>query len=105
MVSVNGAANPPEPSLHISQRWMCPGVDSHGRWCHEKLDELAIAATKTTDFNERTALYREWNQIFVDEIPAISWGQVPFYHGEHKDLHGLRDLYGVLWFEQVWLDQ
>ena len=36
-VSFNGAANPPEPSLHIAQRWLCPGVDSMGKWCNPKM--------------------------------------------------------------------
>ena len=69
-VSFNGAANPPEPSLHIAQRWLCPGVDSMGKWCNAEMDELALAATQTTDNDERARLYREWNQIFVDQVAS-----------------------------------
>jgi peptide/nickel transport system substrate-binding protein len=105
MVSTNGAANPPEPSLHIAQRWLCPGVDSMGKWCNEEMDALALAATQTTDNEERARLYREWNEIFIEQIPAISWVQVQDWHGEHKSVNNLEDLYLVLWYEAVWLSQ
>ena len=104
-VSFNGAANPPEPSLHIAQRWLCPGVDSMGKWCNAEMDELALAATQTTDNDERARLYREWNQIFVDQVASISFVQLQDWHGEHKSVNGLEDLYLVLWFESVWLEQ
>ena len=105
MVSTNGAANPPEPSLHIAQRWICPGVDSMGKWCNEEMDALALAATQTTDNAERARLYKEWNEIFIEQIPAISWVQVQDWHGEHKSVNNLEDLYLVLWYEAVWLSQ
>jgi ABC-type transport system substrate-binding protein len=104
-VSFNGAANPPEPSLHIAQRWLCPGVDSMGKWCNPKMDELALAATQTTDNDERARLYKEWNQIFVDQVASVSWVQLQDWHGEHNSVNGLEDLYLVLWYESVWLTQ
>lgn len=104
-VSFNGAANPPEPSLHIAQRWLCPGVDSMGKWCNPKMDELALAATQTTDNDERARLYKEWNQIFVDQVASVSWVQLQDWHGEHISVNNLEDLYLVLWYEAAWLSQ
>ena len=66
-----------------------------GKWCNEEMDKLALAATQTTDNEERARLYREWNQMFVDEVASISFVQLQDWHGEHKSVNGLEDLYLV----------
>ena len=43
--------------------------------------------------------------MFVDEVASISFVQLQDWHGEHKSVNGLEDLYLVLWFESVWLEQ
>ena len=53
------------------------------------MDKIGSAATQTTDVEERKRLYAEWNQMFIDDIPAISSSQIPSYIGVHRSLHGV----------------
>jgi peptide/nickel transport system substrate-binding protein len=104
-ISANGSLSPPDPHLHISGSWMCPGTDTTGKFCNEEMDKIARAATETTDVEERKRLYREWNQMFIDVIPNISYAQLPFYHGEYKTLKGIVNLFGMPFYEAAWLDE
>jgi peptide/nickel transport system substrate-binding protein len=103
--SANGALSPPDPNLHIAGAWMCPGTDTTGKFCNEEMDEIARLATQTTDVEERKRLYKEWNQIFIDVIPNISYAQLPFYHGNYKTLKGVVNLFGMPFYEAAWLDE
>jgi peptide/nickel transport system substrate-binding protein len=104
-ISANGSLSPPDPHLHISGSWMCPGTDTTGKFCNEEMDKIARAATETIDVEERKRLYREWNQMFIDVIPNISYAQLPFYHGEYKTLKGIVNLFGMPFYEAAWLDE
>ena len=104
-ISANGSLSPPDPHLHISGSWMCPGTDTTGKFCNEEMDKIARAATETIDLEERKRLYREWNQMFIDVIPNISYAQLPFYHGEYKTLKGIVNLFGMPFYEAAWLDE
>ena len=103
--SVNGSLSPPDPHLHISGSWMCPGTDTTGKFCNEEMDKIARAATETIDVEERKRLYREWNQMFIDVIPNISYAQLPFYHGQYRTLRGIVNLFGMPFYEAAWLDR
>ncbi len=105
LISVDGALSPPEPSFHISPAWICPGHATSGKFCNEEMDKLSAAAIQTTDFDERARLYEEWNRIFVEEVAAISYVQLPFYHGNHKTLKGIVNLFGMPFYEAAWLDE
>jgi ABC-type transport system substrate-binding protein len=105
MFSVDGVLSPPEPSFHIAPWWTCPGHDTAGKFCNEEMDKIASAATQTTDFDERARLYEEWNRMFVEVIPNISYVQLPFYHGNHKTLKGIVNLFGMPFYEAAWLDE
>ena len=105
MIGTNGSLSPPEPDLHIGLSWRCPGSQHDGKFCNEEMDKLSSAAVQTTDVEERKRLYREWNALWIEHVPAISYAQLPFYHGNHKSLHGIVNLFGMPYYEAAWLER
>jgi ABC-type transport system substrate-binding protein len=104
MIGVNGAVDPPDPSLHISPQWICPGTWSGGKYCNEEMDRIGSLALQTTDMAERARLYEQWEQIFIEDLPAVSWALTALYDGRHKSLKGVINLFGVPFYEAAWLD-
>jgi peptide/nickel transport system substrate-binding protein len=104
MLGTNGSLSPPDPHLHIANSWMCPGSVYDGKWCNEEMDVIAQAAIETVDFDERKELYRQWNQLWIDNVVTLSYAQLPFYHGEHYTLKGIVNLFGMPFYEAAWLN-
>ena len=104
MIGVNGAVDPPEPSLHISPQWICPGTWSGGKYCNEEMDRIGSLALQTTDMAERARLYEQWEQIFIEDLPAVSWALTALYDGRHKSPKGVINLFGIPFYEAAWLD-
>ena len=104
MIGVNGAVDPPDPSLHISPQWICPGTWSGGKYCNEEMDRIGTLALQTTDLAERARLYEQWEQIFIEDLPAVSWALTALYDGRHKSLKGVINLFGIPFYESAWLD-
>jgi len=104
MIGVNGALDPPDPSLHISPQWICPGTWSGGKYCNEEMDRIGSLASQTTDQAERAKLYEEWEAIFIKELPAVSWALTALYDARHNSLKGIINLFGVPYYEAAWLD-
>jgi len=62
----------PDNFLHVLLS--CAGATgtNRARWCHEPFDDLLQQAKKTTDIDERTALYEEAQVIFKEEAPWVT---------------------------------
>ena len=104
MIGVNGALDPPDPSLHISPQWICPGTWSGGKYCNPEMDAIGLQAIQTTDPAERAKLYEQWEAIFIKELPAVSWALTALYDARHESLKGIVNLFGVPHYEAAWLD-
>lgn len=61
----------PDPSGIFSKKQAELGGFNPGNWVNEKSEQLMADALKTTDVKVRTKLYKEWLQLFTEEVPYI----------------------------------
>ncbi len=82
-----GARSYPQPYLDLA--YVCDGQWNESHWCDPELDELAAAAAREMDHDERVRLYHEIQEIFIERGPII----IPFFinnlWGASSDLKGL----------------
>lgn len=76
--------------IHIADSYMCEGavIDLMARWCNEEVDELIRQAQQTSDIDEATDLYREVQDIVLDEQPIIVTGAQYAVIGTNPALEG-----------------
>jgi peptide/nickel transport system substrate-binding protein len=62
--------------IYFAQTFMCDGSanDLLAKWCDPKVDKLITQAQETSDLDEAAALYRQVQDIILDEQPMITTG-------------------------------
>jgi peptide/nickel transport system substrate-binding protein len=76
--------------IHIADSYMCEGavIDLMARWCNEDVDDLIRQAQQTSDIDEAADLYREVQDIVLDEQPIIVTGAQYAVIGTNPALEG-----------------
>jgi len=65
----------PYPQPYLDLAYICDAQWNESHWCDPELDELADAAAKEMDHEERIRLYHEIQEIFMERGPII----IPFF--------------------------
>jgi peptide/nickel transport system substrate-binding protein len=94
---------PPEPTNAITG-WECGNHFASG-WCSEEMDKWSQAGREAVDVEERKAAYFKYQEVYQPLFPAFNCCWRPNWHGESRDLSGLRDLFGNFKYTSAWLDQ
>lgn len=93
-----------DPDNFMGVLLSCDGVgtNNQAQWCYEPYDSLIQQARVTADQDERLELYRQAQEIFVDQAPwftvANSIVTMPMranIHGYHQDPLGMHRFLGV----------
>lgn len=76
--------------VHMADSYMCEGavVDLIARWCNEEVDALIDQAQQTMDIDEAAQLYRQVQDIILDEQPIVVTGAQYAVIGTTPDLDG-----------------
>lgn len=76
--------------IHMADSYMCEGavIDLMARWCNEEVDALIRQAQQTSDIDEAADLYREVQDIVLDEQPIIVTGAQYAVIGTNPALEG-----------------
>ena len=61
----------PYPQPYLDLAYVCDAQWNESHWCDPELDELAAAAAKEMDHDERVRLYHEIQEIFMERGPII----------------------------------
>lgn len=60
--------------------WMCDGSNAFADWCNAELDETVRTAMRTFDYDERLALIRSAEDIFIEDVAGVPLAYPPFIH-------------------------
>ncbi|MBX4188449.1 MAG: peptide ABC transporter substrate-binding protein [Candidatus Doudnabacteria bacterium] len=77
----------PYPFWHSSQA-RDPGLNLSG-FSNPDADKLLTSARQTTDVNIRTQSYEQFQNIIMNEIPAVFLNNVIYVYNTPHDLHGI----------------
>ena len=61
----------PYPQPYLDLAYVCDAQWNESHWCDPELDELAAAAAKEMDHDERVRLYHEIQEIFMERGPIL----------------------------------
>ncbi|MGH2723679.1 MAG: ABC transporter substrate-binding protein [Actinomycetota bacterium] len=76
------------------------------RYQSERATELVNAAASTLDENERAELYKELQEVVVEEAPTVALTFTPARNAIRDYVEGFHNLAtGWWWLEDVWLDR
>ncbi|MFC4160957.1 ABC transporter substrate-binding protein [Chitinimonas lacunae] len=71
--TINGwAGDNGDPDNFLTPNLTCASAQSgenRARWCNKSFDDLVEKAKRATDIKERTKLYEQAQQVFIDEMP------------------------------------
>ncbi len=71
--------------------WTCGSGNNNTNWCNKKYDALIDRATKTPDFDKRTALYQQAESILTGPNGDLPIMPIYWYTNSvliHKNVHG-----------------
>ncbi|MCG8356381.1 MAG: ABC transporter substrate-binding protein [Kiloniellales bacterium] len=81
-----------DPVIGVHRTYLCSNIKVGVIWsntqsyCNPKVDELLDKASKETDQDKRQALYKEFQQIVVDEVPLTYVNLLPYHTAYSKKL-------------------
>jgi len=88
IVSWELAGDPdPYPLWHSTQAK--EGGQNYGGWSNPRADELMEEARSITDVEKRKALYREFQDIFAEELPGLLLYYPVYTYGISDKVHGV----------------
>jgi len=79
-----------DPVIGVHRTYLCSNIKQGVIWsntqsyCNPRVDELLDMAGKETDTAKRTALYKEFQQIVVDEVPLTFINLLPYHTAYSK---------------------
>ena len=94
---------PPEPTNALTG-WECGNHFASG-WCSEEMDKWSHAGREAVEFEDRKAAYYKYQEVYQGLYPAFNCCWRPNWHGESRQLNGLRDLFGNFKYTEAWLDR
>ena len=94
---------PPEPTNAITG-WECGNHFASG-WCSEEMDKWSHAGREAVAFEDRRDAYYKYQEVYQGLYPAFNCCWRPNWHGESRQLNGLRDLFGNFKYTEAWLDR
>lgn len=94
---------PPEPTNALTG-WECGNHFASG-WCSEEMDMWSLAGREAVDFEDRKDAYYKYQEVYQGLYPAFNCCWRPNWHGESRQLNGLRDLFGNFKYTEAWLDR
>ena len=87
LVSWELAGDPdPYPLWHSTQ---IEGGQNYAGWAHRRADEIMEEARMTSDQARRMALYKEFQDIFAEELPALPLFHPVYSYGVSKKIQGV----------------
>jgi peptide/nickel transport system substrate-binding protein len=68
--------------------WMCDGSNAFADWCNAELDETVLQSMRTFDYDERLALLRHAEDIFIEDVAGVPLAYPPFIHATDNRVLG-----------------
>ncbi|AWL11332.1 Periplasmic dipeptide transport protein [Saliniradius amylolyticus] len=91
-VLIGWSADNVDPDNFYRPLLSCPAVDSgsnRANWCHPEFDKVLEQALMSADKQQRTALYRQANQILNDQMPLVPLAHAYRFQAYRKAVRNL----------------
>lgn len=90
-MSINWPGDKTDPAIGVSRLYVCANIKNQAYtntsgYCNKKVDELFDAAALEADIAKRTALYKEVQDLLLEEMPMLWLFDTPSMFFHHKDL-------------------
>ena len=90
-MSINWPGDKTDPAIGVSRLYVCDNIKNQAYtntsgYCNPKVDELFAQAALEADFEKRTALYKEVQNLLLAEMPMLWLFDTPAMFFHHKDL-------------------
>ncbi|NMB57855.1 MAG: hypothetical protein GYA12_01695, partial [Chloroflexi bacterium] len=90
LVDFNFSRSPDPDPYPFWDQVQSTGGQNYSQWNHRVASEMLEQARITTDFDERTRLYRNFQMIFEDELPSLPLFYPMFTWGADNAIGGIR---------------
>jgi peptide/nickel transport system substrate-binding protein len=91
-MSINWPGDKTDPAIGVSRLYVCENIKNQAYtntsgYCNAKVDKIFAAAALEANFDKRTAMYAEVQDILLDEMPMLWLFDTPSMFFHHKDLY------------------
>ena len=91
-MSINWPGDKTDPAIGVSRLYVCDNIKNQAYtntsgYCNEEVDKLFAEAALEADFERRTALYKDVQQVLTEEMPMLWLFDTPSLFFHHKDLY------------------
>ncbi|MBN98509.1 MAG: hypothetical protein CME16_04570 [Gemmatimonadetes bacterium] len=90
-MSINWPGDKTDPAIGISRLYVCNNIKNQAYtntsgYCDKEVDRIFAEAALESNYEKRTALYHEVQDILLDEMPMLWLFDTPSLFFHHKDL-------------------
>lgn len=90
-MSINWPGDKTDPAIGVSRLYVCDNIKNQAYtntsgYCNESVDKIFEAAALEPDFDKRKAMYKEVQDILLEEMPMLWLFDTPSMFFHHKDL-------------------
>lgn len=109
-MSINWPGDKTDPAIGVSRLYVCDNIKNQAYtntsgYCNQKVDEIFAAAALEADLDKRTALYKEVQDLLIEEMPMLWLFDTPQMFFHHKDLffpaYGTAENWDVMYWEKA----
>ncbi|MBL8701178.1 MAG: ABC transporter substrate-binding protein [Alphaproteobacteria bacterium] len=82
-----------DPGQILTSGWTCAGAvggNNRTRWCNKEFSDLIDAANRITDQAERTKLYHRIQELFREDVPALTIANSVTFTPTRKEVAGYK---------------
>ena len=90
-MSINWPGDKTDPAIGISRLYVCNNIKNQAYtntsgYCDKEVDRIFADAALESNYEKRTALYHEVQDILLDEMPMLWLFDTPSMFFHHKEL-------------------
>ena len=90
-MSINWPGDKTDPAIGVSRLYVCDNIKKQAYtntsgYCNRKVDEIFAAAALEANIDKRTALYKDVQDMLLEEMPMLWLFDTPSMFFHHKDL-------------------
>lgn len=109
-MSINWPGDKTDPAIGISRLYVCENIKNQAYtntsgYCNEKVDEIFEQAAVEADFDKRSALYVEVQDILLEDMPMLWLFDTPTLFFAHTDLffpsYGTAENWDVMYWKEA----
>ena len=109
-MSINWPGDKTDPAIGVSRLYVCDNIKNQAYtntsgYCNPKVDEIFEAAALEANVDKRTSLYKEVQDMLIEDMPMLWLFDTPSMFFHHKDLffpaYGTAENWDVMYWKKA----